>query len=31
MQNFAEEVHRSVMSPVWDLVPRRAARHEGKV
>ena len=22
--NFAREVHASVMSPVWDLVPRRS-------
>ncbi len=26
MLNFADEVHRSVTSPVWDLVPRRAGR-----
>jgi nitrogenase molybdenum-cofactor synthesis protein NifE len=26
MLNFAEEVHRSVMSPVWAFVPRRADR-----
>lgn len=26
MVNFAREVHASVTSPVWDLVPRRAAR-----
>ena len=24
MLNFAREVHRSIMSPVWKLVPRRA-------
>ncbi len=24
MLNFAREVHRSIMSPVWNLVPRRA-------
>ena len=26
MLSFAREVHTSVMSPVWDLVPRRALR-----
>ncbi|WP_027362991.1 nitrogenase iron-molybdenum cofactor biosynthesis protein NifE [Desulfospira joergensenii] len=26
MKNFAEEVHQTVTSPVWDLVPRRAGR-----
>ena len=26
MENFAEEVHSTVTSPVWDLVPRRASR-----
>jgi len=26
MLNFAREVHRTVMSPVWRFVPRRAAR-----
>jgi nitrogenase molybdenum-cofactor synthesis protein NifE len=25
MKNFAREVHETVTSPVWDLVPRRAA------
>jgi nitrogenase molybdenum-cofactor synthesis protein NifE len=27
MLEFAREVHRSVMSPVWDFVPRRADRN----
>jgi len=27
MLNFAREVHRSVMSPVWDFVPRREGRN----
>jgi len=32
MLNFAKEVHRSVMSPVWDFVPRREFRNlKGKV
>ncbi|MFH1152666.1 MAG: nitrogenase iron-molybdenum cofactor biosynthesis protein NifE [Pseudomonadota bacterium] len=26
MKNFAKEVHETVMSPVWDLVPRRAVK-----
>ncbi|MBG0789684.1 MAG: nitrogenase iron-molybdenum cofactor biosynthesis protein NifE [Desulfovibrionaceae bacterium] len=26
MLNFAREIHRSVMSPVWQFVPRRANR-----
>jgi nitrogenase molybdenum-cofactor synthesis protein NifE len=26
MVNFAREVHRTVMSPVWKLTPRGAAR-----
>jgi nitrogenase molybdenum-cofactor synthesis protein NifE len=26
MLNFAEEVHSSVMSPVWRFVPRKKAR-----
>jgi nitrogenase molybdenum-cofactor synthesis protein NifE len=29
MLNFAREVHASVMSPVWDLVPRRQGRTYG--
>jgi nitrogenase molybdenum-cofactor synthesis protein NifE len=28
MVNFAREVHETVTSPVWDLVPRRAARNK---
>jgi nitrogenase molybdenum-cofactor synthesis protein NifE len=28
MVNFAREVHASVMSPVWDFVPRRAERRK---
>lgn len=28
MLNFAKEVHSSVMSPVWQFAPRRAARME---
>lgn len=28
MKNFAKEVHETVMSPVWDLVPRRAGKSE---
>ena len=28
MLNFAREVHRSVMSPVWKLVPRNNPRAE---
>jgi nitrogenase molybdenum-cofactor synthesis protein NifE len=27
MVNFAEEVHRTVMSPVWNFVPRRAGKN----
>jgi len=27
MENFAKEVHETVTSPVWDLVPRRAAKN----
>jgi nitrogenase molybdenum-cofactor synthesis protein NifE len=27
MLNFAREVHASAMSPVWNFVPRREARH----
>jgi nitrogenase molybdenum-cofactor synthesis protein NifE len=27
MLNFGREVHASVMSPVWNFVPRRAAKH----
>lgn len=30
MVNFAKEVHASVMSPVWQFVPRRANRIPGK-
>lgn len=30
MLNFAREVHASVMSPVWNFVPRRANRIETK-
>ena len=30
MENFAREVHETVTSPVWDLVPRRAAKTPGK-
>jgi nitrogenase molybdenum-cofactor synthesis protein NifE len=30
MLNFAREVYRSVMSPVWKLVPRPAKRQEDK-
>ena len=30
MVNFAREVHASVMSPVWNFVPRRANRKEWK-
>ncbi len=30
MYNFAKEVHRSVMSPVWKFVPRRAHRTGSK-
>jgi nitrogenase molybdenum-cofactor synthesis protein NifE len=26
MENFAREVHETVTSPVWDLVPRRSAK-----
>ncbi|HPK48319.1 MAG TPA: hypothetical protein PKY24_01430, partial [Opitutaceae bacterium] len=26
MLNFGREVHASVMSPVWNFVPRRAAK-----
>ncbi|MBF0210558.1 MAG: nitrogenase iron-molybdenum cofactor biosynthesis protein NifE [Desulfamplus sp.] len=26
MKNFAKEVHETVMSPVWELVPRRASK-----
>lgn len=26
MENFAREVHQTVTSPIWDLVPRRAQR-----
>ncbi|MEZ0576495.1 nitrogenase iron-molybdenum cofactor biosynthesis protein NifE [Halodesulfovibrio aestuarii] len=29
MLNFAKEVHSSVMSPVWNFVPRRANRNKG--
>lgn len=29
MLNFAREVHSSVMSPVWNFVPRRANRSKG--
>jgi nitrogenase molybdenum-cofactor synthesis protein NifE len=28
MRNFAEEVHRSVASPVWRFAPRRGAEIE---
>ena len=26
MENFAKEVHETVTSPIWDLVPRRAGK-----
>jgi nitrogenase molybdenum-cofactor synthesis protein NifE len=29
MANFAEEIHRTVMSPVWRFVPRFAPEREG--
>jgi hypothetical protein len=29
--NFAREVHASVMSPVWQFVPRRDARHKARL
>ncbi|MBF0391013.1 MAG: nitrogenase iron-molybdenum cofactor biosynthesis protein NifE, partial [Desulfamplus sp.] len=29
MRNFAKEVHETVMSPVWELVPRRASKGGG--
>lgn len=30
MKNFAKEVHETVTSPIWDLVPRRASGKGGK-
>lgn len=30
MLNFAREVHTSIMSPVWKLVPRRDKKNAGK-
>ncbi len=30
MENFAREVHQTVTSPVWDLVPRRIKHRQGK-
>ncbi len=30
MANFAEEVHSTVTSPIWDLVPRRQKNSQGK-
>ncbi|HCY86543.1 MAG TPA: nitrogenase iron-molybdenum cofactor biosynthesis protein NifE, partial [Desulfobacteraceae bacterium] len=30
MANFAREVHETVTSPIWDLVPRRANKNTGK-
>jgi len=26
MENFAKEVHETVTSPIWELVPRRAGK-----
>ncbi len=31
MLNFAKEVHASVMSPVWNYVPRRANRKQERM
>jgi len=30
MKNFAQEVHQTVTSPIWDLVPRRSKTKQGK-